>query len=336
MSEYTAECRSERRPPKVSIIGAGRVGATIGYSLVVERVAGEVVLVDIDTDRAEGEAKDIAHAVSFSAPTLVTSGDYEACRNSDIVVITSGAAQKPGETRLDLAGRNVDVYRDILPKLERVASDAILLILSNPVDVLTYATLALSGFPRARVIGAGTILDTSRFRHELGRLCSVDPRSVHAFVIGEHGDSEVPVWSLANVAGIAVRPNCGACTAGCTQKDLDGVFETVKNAAYDIIRLKGATNFAIALGTTRMIEAILRDQNTVVTASTLLQGQHGLDDVCLSLPMVLGRSGVVRVLETPLAEDERRAVARSAGTLREVARKLGLASPAARLQGARA
>ena len=304
------------------------VGSTLAYSLVVERAAGEIVLVDINQDRAQGEAKDIAHALPFSAPTLVTAGDYEACRNSDIVVITSGVAQKPGETRIDLVGKNVDIYRDIVPKLERVASDAIVLILSNPVDILTYATLKLSRFPRERVIGAGTILDTSRFRHELGRLCSVDSRNVHAYVIGEHGDSEVPVWSLANVAGIAVKPNCGACTAGCTQPDLDGVFQTVKNAAYDIIRLKGATYFAIALGTTRMIEAILRDQKTVVTASTLLQGQYGISDVCLSLPVVLGRLGIVRVLEIPLAEHEKRAVERSADMLKEVARKLSLASQA--------
>jgi L-lactate dehydrogenase len=314
----------ERRPPKVSIVGAGMVGSTLGYSLVVERVAGEVVLVDINQARAEGEAKDIAHAAPFGAPTVVTAGDYEACRNSDIVVITSGVAQKPGETRLDLVAKNVHIYRDIVPKLERVASDATVLILSNPVDILTYATLKLSGFPPERVIGAGTVLDTARFRHELGRLCSVDPRNVHAYVIGEHGDSEVPVWSLVNVAGIPVKPACGACAAGCTRSDLDGVFETVRNAAYDIIRLKGATYYAIALGTTRMIEAILRDQNTVVTASTLLRGQYGIHDVCLSLPVVLGRSGVVRVLEVPLSQHERRAVHRSADMLKEVGRKLGL------------
>jgi L-lactate dehydrogenase len=194
----------------VSIIGAGMVGSTLGYSLVVERVAGEIVLVDINQARAEGEAKDIAHAAPFSAPTVVTAGDYEACRDSDIVVITSGVAQKPGETRLDLASKNVEIYRDIVPRIEGVAPDAVILVLSNPVDILTYATLALSCFPPERVIGAGTVLDTSRFRHELGRLCNVDPRNVHAYVIGEHGDSEVPVWSLANVAGIAAKPNCGA------------------------------------------------------------------------------------------------------------------------------
>jgi L-lactate dehydrogenase len=240
------------------------------------------------------------------------------------VVITAGVAQKPGETRLDLVGKNVDVYRDIVPKLERVAPDAIVLIVSNPVDVLTYATLRLSHYPRERVIGAGTILDTSRFRYELGRHCGVDPRNVHAYIIGEHGDSEVPVWSLANVAGVSVRPNCGACADGCTQADLDGVFKTVKNAAYEIIRLKGATYFAIALGTTRMIEAILRDQNTVVTASTRLEGQYGISDVCLSLPVVLGRTGAVRVIEIPLSEDERRSLERSADTLKEVIRKVGL------------
>jgi L-lactate dehydrogenase len=329
MSKSGAEHRLKHQPPKVAIIGAGMVGATLGYSLVVESVAGEVVLVDINQDRAQGEAKDIAHAVPFGAPTVVTAGDYEACRNSDLVVITSGVAQKPGQTRLDLVGKNVEILRDIVPKIERVASDAIILVLSNPVDILTYATLKLSNFPRERVIGTGTILDTSRFRYELGRRCGVDPRSVHAFIIGEHGDSEVPVWSQANVAGVPIKPQCGACAAGCTQLDLDGIFATVKNAAADIIRLKGATYFAIALGTTRMIEAILRDQNTVVTASTLLQGPYGISDVCLSLPVVLGRSGLVRVLETPLAEDEKRAIQKSADTLKEVGRALGLASPAA-------
>ncbi|MBI5538220.1 MAG: L-lactate dehydrogenase [Deltaproteobacteria bacterium] len=324
MPGQNAERQTKHHPPKISIIGAGMVGASLAYSLVVERVAGEIVLVDVNRDRAEGEAKDIAHAVPFSAPTLITSGDYDACLASDVVVITSGVAQKVGETRLDLVGKNVAIFREILPRLERVAPNAILLIVSNPVDILTYATLKLSSYPRERVIGAGTVLDTARFRHELGRLCSVDPRNVHAYVIGEHGDSEVPVWSLANVAGIAVKPDCGACRSGCGQSDLDRVFETVKNAAYDIIRLKGATYFAVALGTTRMVEAIVRDQNTVVTASTLLEGQYGIRDVCLSLPLVLGRGGIVRVLDIPLAPNEIAAMERSAHTLQEVLLQLEL------------
>jgi L-lactate dehydrogenase len=324
MPDQAVETSAGRRTPKVSIIGAGMVGSSLGYSLIVERAASEVVLLDVNRDRAEGEAKDIAHAAPFGAPTLVRSGGYDDLRGSDVVVITAGVAQKPGETRLDLVGRNVSIYRDIVPKLERAAPDCVVLVVSNPVDVLTWATLKLSGFPRERVIGAGTVLDTARFRHEIGRHCGIDPRNIHAYIIGEHGDSEVPVWSLANIAGVPVREYCKRCGRGCPPGELDRIFDSVRSAAYEIIRLKGATYFAIALGTTRMIEAILRDQNTVVTASTRLEGQYGLRDVCLSVPVVLARPGVVRALEIPLADDERRALERSAGTLKDVIRNVGL------------
>jgi L-lactate dehydrogenase len=322
MTEDNATSSCEQKPHKISIIGAGMVGSTLAYSLIVERLAGEVVLVDIDRERAEGEAADIGHALPFSAPTRVFAGDYDDCRGSDVIVITAGAAQGPGESRLVLTDRNVKIFKDIVPQLVKAASDAIILIVSNPVDVLTYATVKISGLPRSRVIGSGTVLDTARFRYELGRHCGIDPRNVHAYILGEHGDTEVPAWSLANIAGMAFKPFCQVCGKGCGQDELDALFEQVRDAAYHIIRKKGATYYAIALGSARMIQAILRDQHTVVAASTLLTGEYGLDEVCLSVPVVLGRRGVTRVLEVPLSDVERKALARSAKTLKEVIRKV--------------
>lgn len=311
------------KPPKVSIIGAGMVGSSLAYTLIVTRAAGDVVLVDINKDRAEGEAMDIRHALPFSAPTDVVAGDYEACRDSDLIVITAGLAQDPGETRLDLVGRNVEIFKDIVPKLLDVAHGAIILIVSNPVDILTYATMKISGLPWQRVIGSGTVLDTARFQYELSAVCRVDPRNVEAYIAGEHGDSEVPLWSQTKVAGMEFARFCRESRIACSQETLDRVFDRVRNAAYEIIRLKGSTYYAIALGATRMIEAILRDQHTIMTASTLLQGQYDIHDVCLSLPTVLNRGGVDRVIEMPIWELERQAITKSADVLREVIRAVG-------------
>jgi len=300
------------------------VGSTLAYSLVVERVAGQIVLTDIDLDRARGEARDINHALPFSAPTTVISGDTPDCAGSDVVVITAGAAQKAGESRLSLVERNVDIYRKIIPGLTEVAADAVILIVSNPVDVLTYATIAISGFPPHRVIGSGTVLDTARFRYEIGTHCGIDPRNVHAYILGEHGDTEVAVWSLANLAGVPLADCCATCDRSCPPGAHQELFERVRTAAYDIIRLKGATYYAIALGATRMVEAILRDQKSVVTASTLLNGQYGLRDVCLSLPVVLGADGIARVFEVPLSDEEQEQLKHSASVLRQAIESVGL------------
>jgi L-lactate dehydrogenase len=313
-----------RGPAKVSIIGAGMVGASLAYSLIIEQLAGELVLVDIDRDRALGEAMDINHALPFSAPTAVRTGDYADCTGSHVIIITAGVAQKSGESRLELAERNVEIYRDIVPRVMDVVGKAVVLVVSNPVDVLTYATIRLSDLPPERVIGSGTVLDTARFRYELSAHCRVDPRNVHAYIVGEHGDSEVAVWSAANVAGVPFPDFCRSCGRGCSQDTLDEVFERVKNAAYEIIRLKGATYYAIALGAVRMIEAILRDQNTVMTASTLLQGPYGLNDVCLSVPVVLGRGGVQTVIGMPIDPAEQEALEHSAGRLSEPLEQRGL------------
>jgi L-lactate dehydrogenase len=315
--------RTRSTPPKIAVIGAGMVGASLAYSLVVERVAGEVVLVDLDKDRAAGEAMDINHAVPFSAPTRVSAGGYDDCEGADLFVITAGIAQKPGETRLNLVAKNVEIFKRIIPSIMKVSPDPILVIVSNPVDVLTYVTIKLSGLPWRSVIGSGTVLDTARLRYELGAHCGVDPRNVHAYILGEHGDSEVPAWSLANVGGLQYDKFCEQCGRCEKKADFTEIFERVRNAAYEIIRLKGATYFAIALGATRMLEAILRDQNTVTTASVLLQGEYGIEDVCLSLPVVLGREGAREVIRVPLSDEETGKLRQSAETLKGTLRKVG-------------
>lgn len=310
-------------PPKVAVIGAGMVGSSLAYSLVVERVAGEVVLVDVSKDRAAGEAMDINHAVPFSAPTRVSSGDYKDCEGADVFVITAGVAQKPGETRLDLVTKNVNIFKNIIPRIVEVSENPIILIVSNPVDVLTYVSIKLSGLPWQRVIGSGTVLDTARLRYELGSHCGVDPRNVHAYIIGEHGDTEVPVWSLANVGGLQYDRFCEQCNRCERKADFDQMFDRVRNAAYEIIRLKGATYYAIALGATRMIEAVLRNQNTVMTASILLQGQYDIEDVCLSLPVVLGREGARELIRIPLSDEEMQKLRDSAEVLKGTLRNVG-------------
>lgn len=311
--------------PKISVIGAGMVGSTIAYSLTVEEVASELVLVDLDMDRARGEARDIAHALPFLAPTNVKAGDYEACRGSDVIVITAGTAQRSGETRLDLSKRNYEIFQDIVPHVEEVAEDALIIVVSNPVDVLTYATLQISDFAPERVIGSGTVLDTARFRYELAAHCGLDSRNVHAYILGEHGDSEVPVWSSTNVAGVPFEDFCKTCSRNCDREEkLKDIFERVKKAAYEIIDLKGATYYGIGMGATRLCESMMRNQNTILTASTLIQGQYGIDDVCMSLPVVLGRQGVRAVIEMPLEGQEKKALQNSAKTLRDALDEVGL------------
>ena len=325
MSAQRTNIRESVSPPKISIVGAGMVGSTIAYSLTVEQLTAELVLLDIDEDQARGEVRDINHALPFLAPTRVSAGDYEACRGSDIIVITAGAAQEAGESRLSLAEKNFEIFQDIIPRIEEVADQALVIVVSNPVDILTYATIELSSLPPERVLGSGTVLDTARFRYELSKHCQLDPRNVHAYILGEHGDSEVPVWSLANVAGMPFKQFCEACPKECRgQRELEEIFESVKNAAYEIIRLKGATYYAIGMGTTRIIEAILRDQHTILTASTLLTGQYGMEDLCMSLPVVLGREGVRMTVELPVSDEEGEGLHHSADVIREALNKVGL------------
>ena len=316
--------KAPRGPTRVAVVGVGNVGATFAYALLLSGLAAEIVLIDANRARAEGEAMDLNHTVPFTHPTRIWAGDYADCVGAAVTVIAAGANQKPGETRLDLVKKNAAIFRQIVPQVARHNPDGILLVATNPVDVLTYAGCKLSGLPPARVIGSGTILDTARFRQLLSRHFGVDPRSVHAHIIGEHGDSEVPVWSLANIAGMRLPDYCAANGIAFGQAALDDIFRQTRDAAYHIIERKGATYYAVAAGLMRIVEAILRDQSTVLSVSSLIEDYHGVGDVCLSLPTVVGQGGVERVLRLGLSPAELQALRHSADVLRSTIAELEL------------
>ncbi len=309
---------------KVAVIGTGFVGSSFAYSLMIHGTVSEIVLIYIDMKRAEGEAMDLNHGVSFVRPVRVWAGDYQDCQDADIVIITAGLAQKPGESRLNLVAKNVEIFKQIVPRIEENNRTGILLVATNPVDLMTYATLKLSGFPSSRVIGSGTILDTSRLRYVLGRHLKVDPRNVHAYIIGEHGDRELPAWSLASVAGSKLKEYSKANGQELDDLSLNKMFERVKNAAYKIIELKGRTYYAIGLGLTRIVESIIRDENAILTVSSLLHDYYGVDDICLSVPTIVNRNGVREALKLPLTDEEVRIFQSSASTLKNIAKSLTL------------
>ncbi|MEJ8840669.1 L-lactate dehydrogenase [Ramlibacter sp. AN1133] len=304
---------------KVAVVGAGRVGSTFAYTLAASGLVREIVVADADLARAEGEAMDIAQSVPFHRPVRVRAGSLRDAAGAAVTVITAGAAQRPGEPRTALVQRNVEVLRGILDEVVAANPDGLLLIATNPVDALTCAALRMSGLPPGRVIGSGTVLDSARLRAELAAHYGVDARNVHAYVLGEHGDSEFVAWSTATVGNMKLEDYCAATHTSCAPEEMEKIGERVRRAAYEIIQRKGATNFAIAAALTRIIEAILRDEQSVLTVSTLVQGEYGLQDVCLSLPAIVGRGGVQRVLQVPLAVGEVAALRRSADAIRGVA-----------------
>jgi len=311
--------------PKVAVIGAGNVGSTFAFTLVISGLAREIVIVDRNELRAKGECMDLNHGLSFTQPAKIYSSGFEGCKDADIVVITAGAKQKPGQTRIDLAQENATIFKDIIPKITKYAENAVLLVVSNPVDILTYLTIKISGFPVARVIGSGTVLDTSRFRYLISEHCNVDPRNVHAYIIGEHGDTELAVWSNANIAGMVLAKYCPACARRCNYKnELAKIFENVKNAAYQIIEAKGATYYAIALALVRITEAILRDENSVLPVSTMTNDYYGVKDVCLSIPSLINRSGIERLIKLELSAQEQEQFKHSADTLKEIIKNIRL------------
>ena len=311
-------------PIRVAVVGVGNVGATFAYALLLSGLATEIVLVDVNRARAEGEAMDLNHAVPFARPARIWTGDYTDCAGAAVTVIAAGVGQRPGETRLDLVRRNAEVFRQVIPGVVQHNPNGILLIATNPVDVLTYAAWKLSGLPAQRVIGSGTILDTARFRYLLSQHFGVDPRSVHAHIIGEHGDSEVPVWSLANIAGMRLPAFCAAHGLAHDQAAMDEIFRQTRDAAYHIIERKGATYYAVAAGLMHIVEAILRDQSTVLSVSSLIQDYYGISDVCLSLPTVVDRSGVERVLRLDLSPEEIEGLRQSAQILKATLAQLDL------------
>ncbi len=307
---------------KIAIIGAGAVGSASAYAFMISGLVSELVLFDINRKKAEGEAMDLAHGASFVSPIRIYAGDYADCHDADIIVFAAGANQKPGETRLDLIEKNLKILRETLPKIINQRNNSILLMVSNPVDILTYAALKTTGLPPSRVIGSGTVLDSSRFRYIISQHCHVEARNVHGYVIGEHGDSEVPLWSLANIAGIKVEEFC--CQYGLPCLDKEKVSEQVRKAAYEIIQRKGATYYAIGLVVRRICESIIRDENSILTISGLVNGEYGLSNVCLSLPSLVNRNGREKTIVVPLAEDELFALKKSAGILKEVSSRFGL------------
>jgi len=309
---------------KIVVVGAGSVGTTFAYSLLIRGLASQIVIIDINRDRAEGEAMDLNHGLPFAFPTKIWAGDYSDCKDSDIVVIAVDKGQKIEQSRLDLAQGNFELLKQIIPNVTEYTKDCILLMVTNPLDVMTYAALKLSGFPKNRIIGSGTILDTARLRYSLGEHLQVDPRNVHAYIIGEHGDSEVPVWSLANVAGIKLRDYCPICKVPYDHEVFNELFLKVRNAGYEIIKRKGRTNYAVALGMTKIVESILRDENAIATVSCLLEDYHGVSEICLSVPVVLNRNGVKEIIKLPLDEEEIASFQKSADIIRKVADSLKL------------
>ena len=302
---------------RVVLVGTGFVGSSYAYSMLNQGICEEFVLVDLNEKKAEGEAMDLRHGLPFAPHTTkIWKGSYADCKTADIVVLTAGANQKPGETRLDLVEKNTNIFRGIISQIMESGFDGIFLVAANPVDILTYATWKFSGLPKERVIGSGTILDTARFRYELGNYFDVDTRNVHAYIIGEHGDTELPVYSHVN---LGAKPLAKALEtkADYKQEDLDDMFVKVRDAAYHIIERKGATYYGIGMGLTRITKAILQDENSILTVSTLLEGEYGHEDIYIGVPCVVNRQGVREVVELELNEKEKAQFAHSVKVLKE-------------------
>lgn len=313
-----------RRPRKGVIVGAGQVGMACAYSMLIQNTLEEMVIVDVNTEKLEGEVMDLNHGLPFVEPTIIRSGTLADGEDADIVIITAGAKQKPGESRLELVQRNLEIFKGLIPQVVKYCSKAILLIVTNPVDIMTYISLKLSGLPTASVIGSGTVLDTARFRYLLAEKFQVDPRSLHAYIIGEHGDSEVPIWSKVNISGMHLFEDDSNDSTSEESENIKPIFQQVKNAAYEVIQRKGATSYAIGLGVTQIVQAILRNQNRVLTVSSLINSFEGIEDVCLSLPAVVNRQGVTRFLNLTLTPTEKEQLQNSAQVLRQTIEKLDL------------
>ena len=314
----------EQRTHKIVIIGSGKVGTTFAYAMQLKGLVGEIVLIDLDKDRTDGEVMDLNHAVPLTNPVRIYQGSYQDCQGAKVIVISAGSAQRAGETRLDLFKRNAAIFKQIIPQIIQYNHEAILLVATNPVDILSYVTYKVSGLPASRVIGSGTILDTARFRWLLSQHFSLDARNVHAYVIGEHGDSEVAVWSLANIAGMPLDEYCRSIGCEIPTNQREQISQQVRNAAYEIISRKGATFYAVAAGLMRIVESILRNQHSVLSISNLVPGYYGIEDVYLSLPAVIGEQGVEHILELPLERKEKSELHKSASVLKDALGKLDI------------
>lgn len=308
---------------KCAIIGCGFVGATIAFALTQKSLFSELVLIDSNHAKAEGEAMDLSHGLPFAHPMKVYAGDYKDIADCYLIIITAGTAQRPNETRLDMVHKNVEIFKSIIPNITKYNNSAILLVVSNPVDILTYCTIKLSGFPAGRVLGSGTVLDTARLKYHLGQQLCVDSRSIHAFIIGEHGDSELAVWSSANVSGIDLEDFHGLCSS-CREVSFNQTYENVRDSAYEVIERKGATYYGIAMAVTKIVLAIIRDEHSVLPVSSYVDGHYGLSDLCIGVPSIVGSNGIEKVLDIPLNEEENERLINSVKTLKKVISELDI------------
>jgi L-lactate dehydrogenase len=309
---------------KIAVVGAGSVGATIAYACMLRGVAEQIVLYDVNRQKVEAEVLDLNHGLQFvPMATIEGSDDVGICGDADVIVVTAGARQKPGQSRMDLAAANTQICRKLLPELTLVAPNAVLLLVTNPVDVITYVTGKITGWPRQRVLGSGTVLDSSRFRYLIARRCNVAVQNVHAYVAGEHGDSEIPLWSSARIANIPLHEWAVPAHGKLTVRDRTEIFVSVRDAARQIIQGKGATNYAIGLATAKILESILKDENRVLPVSSLLTNYKGMDDVCLSVPSIVNRLGVEVALDFPVNDAEQAGLRNSADRIREAIRAVG-------------
>ena len=303
---------------KVAMIGCGFVGSASAFALMQSGMFSEMVMIDANVAKAEGEALDISHGVPYARPMKIYAGTYDDIVDAAIIVISAGANQKPGETRLDLVKKNIAIFRSIMNELTSRKVEGILLIVANPVDILTAAAQKLSGLPENRVLGSGTVLDTARFKYLLGEHLGVDTRNVHAFILGEHGDSEIAVWSSANVSGVPVNEFCELKGYHDHERSMKEIADQVKNSAYEIIEKKQATYYGIAMGVRRICEAIVRDEKSVLPVSRMIHGEFGIDGVALSLPAIVGADGVEAPVPAELNEEELAALRKSADVLKEI------------------
>ena len=312
----------EVNPRKAAVIGCGFVGSATAFTLMQSRLFSELVLLDVNMEKADGEAKDIAHGIPFAGQMKIYAGTYDDAADAAIIIITAGANQKPGETRLDLVQKNTAIYQSIIPEIVKRDFGGILLIVSNPVDILTYVALKLSGLPENRVLGSGTVLDTARLKYELGEHLGVDSRSVHAFIIGEHGDSEIAAWSSANVSGIPLNTFCEMRGHFNHDDSMERIAANVRNSAYEIIAKKNATYYGIAMSVKRICEAIVRDEKSILPVSGMIHGMYGVEDVVLSMPAIVGKNGIERQVPISLDEDEQKQLRKSAQILKEMAEQV--------------
>lgn len=312
----------EVNPRKAAVIGCGFVGSATAFTLMQSRLFSELVLLDVNMEKADGEAKDIAHGIPFAGQMKIYAGTYDDAADAAIIIITAGANQKPGETRLDLVQKNTAIYQSIIPEIVKRDFGGILLIVSNPVDILTYVALKLSGLPENRVLGSGTVLDTARLKYALGEHLGVDSRSVHSFIIGEHGDSEIAAWSSTNVSGIPLNDFCEMRGHFNHDAAMDAIAEKVKNSAYEIISKKQATYYGIAMSVKRICECIVRNERSILPVSAMMHGEYGIEDITLSMPAIMGIGGVETHVPIALSEEEAEKLVESAKKLKEVAKGL--------------